>query len=113
MEKMITLRQPPKLVFGNGCSQQLAEDLSGLGRSRVLIVTSNPVMPIVSPLSEQLKSKGITVTAWDAGDSEPTIAMLDAGVETFRSMQADAVVGLGGGSVLDLAKLIAALHDSR
>lgn len=83
-----------------------------LGRSRVLIVTSNPIVPLARPLSDQLKSKGMAVTIWDAGDSEPTIEMLEAGLETSRSIQAEAVIGLGGGSVLDLAKLIAALHDS-
>jgi alcohol dehydrogenase len=112
MERIITLRQPPKLVFGNGCSEQLVDDFSRLGFSKVLIVTSNPVVPLVRPLSDQLKTKGIAVHIWDEGDGEPTIEMLEAGLETFRSIQADAVVGLGGGSVLDLAKLIAALHDS-
>jgi alcohol dehydrogenase class IV len=111
MERIITLRQPQKLVFGNGCSEQLVEDFSMLGFSRALIVTSGPILPLIKPLSDQLKNKGMAVTVWDAGDSEPTIEMLEAGLETFRSIQVDAVVGLGGGSVLDLAKLIAALCD--
>jgi len=111
MERSITLRQPQKLVFGNGCSQQVVEDFSRLGCSRVLIVTSGPILPLVRPLSDQLKNKEIAVHIWDAGDSEPTIKMLEGGLETFRGFQADAVVGLGGGSVLDLAKLIAVLCD--
>lgn len=113
MERTIILRQPAKLVFGNGCSEQLADDLSRLGRSKVLLVTSNPVMPLVRPLSDQLHNKGMSVTVWQTNDSEPTIEMLEAGLEAFRSVQADAVVGLGGGSVLDLAKLIAALCYGR
>jgi alcohol dehydrogenase len=78
-----------------------------------LIVTSGPVVPLVMPLSAQLKNKGIAANVWDAGNSEPTIEMLEAGLKTSRSIQADAVVGLGGGSVLDLAKLIAALCDGK
>lgn len=112
MERIITLRQPQKLVFGNGCSRQVVEDFSQLGFSRVLIMTSDPILPLVRPLSDQLKNKGIAVTIWDAGDSEPTTEMLDAGLETCRRIQADAVIGLGGGSILDLAKLVAALCDS-
>jgi alcohol dehydrogenase class IV len=111
MERIIILRQPQKLVFGNGCSEQVVEDFSRLGFSRVLIVTSDPILPLIRPLSDQLQNKGIVANVWDAGDSEPTIEMLEAGLETFRSIQADAVVGLGGGSVLDLAKLISALCD--
>lgn len=112
MESIITLRQPQKLVFGNGCSEQVVEDLSRLVCSRVLIVTSTPMLPLVRPLSDQLKKKRIVADVWQAGDSEPTIEMLEEGLEICRSIQADAVVGFGGGSVLDLAKLIAALCDS-
>ena len=81
MEQMITLRQPRKLVFGNGCSRQVIEDFSGLGFSRVLIVTSGPILPLVRPLSDPLKNKGIEAAIWDAGDCEPTIEMLDAGFD--------------------------------
>ena len=112
MESIITLRQPQKLVFGNGCSEQIIEDLSRLGCRQVLIVTSDPIAALVRPLADQLRNNGVAVTVWDAGDCEPTIEMLEAGLETFRRIQADAVVGFGGGSVLDLAKLIAALCDS-
>ncbi len=112
MERSVTLRQPQKLVFGNGCSEQVAEDLSCLGCSRVLIVTSEPIVPLVMPLVEQFKNKGIPANVWQAGDREPTIEMLEEGLETCRKVRADAVIGFGGGSVLDLAKLMAALCDS-
>ena len=111
MEKIVILRQPQKLVFGNGCSEQIIRDIPRLGISRVLIVTSKPIMPFVQPLSDQLKNEGIAVTVWDTSDCEPTIEMLEAGLETFRRIRADGVIGFGGGSVLDLAKLIAALCD--
>ncbi len=111
MERILILRQPQKLVFGNGCSEQVIEDFTGLGCNRVLIVTSDPILPLVKPLSDQLKNNGIAVTVWDAGDREPTMEMLEAGLETCRNIRADAVIGFGGGSVLDLAKLIAALCD--
>jgi alcohol dehydrogenase class IV len=113
IERIITLRQPRKLVFGNGCSNQVIEDLSRRGCSSVLIVTSEPIVPLVRPLSNQLESKGIAVNICDAGDCEPTMEMLEAGLEACRSIQADVVIGFGGGSVLDLAKLIAALCDSQ
>lgn len=111
MERVLTLRQPRKLVFGDGCSEQLVEDLSRMDCHRVLIVTSAPVVPLVQPLADRLKNSGPAVRIWEAADCEPTIAMLEAGLETVREFRADAVVGLGGGSVLDLAKLIAALGD--
>ena len=110
---MIILRQPQKLVFGNGCSEQLIEDFLRLGLRKVLIVTSDAIVPLANPLAEKLKNKGVAVSMWKANDGEPTIEMLEAGLEAFESFHADAVVGFGGGSVLDLAKLIAALYDGQ
>jgi alcohol dehydrogenase class IV len=113
MERIIVLRQPQKLVFGNGCSEQVVEDLVQAGLDRVLIVTSGPVVPPAEPLADRLRGNGRAVRIWQADDGEPTIEMLEAGLEVFRGFGADAVIGLGGGSVLDLAKLIAALGDGR
>jgi alcohol dehydrogenase class IV len=70
MERIIILRQPQKLVFGNGCSEQVVEDFSRLGFSRVLIVTSDPILPLIRPLSDQLQNKGIVANVWDAGDMQ-------------------------------------------
>lgn len=111
MKRIITLRLPRKLVFGNGCSEQIAEDISGLGCRRVMFVTSDPVLPLAFPLAERLKGSGVDVTLWRAEACEPNLEMLEIGIEACRGIQAEAVVGLGGGSVLDLAKLIAALSD--
>lgn len=113
MEGIITLRQPRQLVFGNGCSEQIVHDIPGLGLKRAMIVTSAPVHGLVLPLCEKLKERGIQVTVSNVLDREPTLEMAASGIETCRSTGADAVVGVGGGSVLDLAKLIAALCDGR
>jgi alcohol dehydrogenase class IV len=42
---IVTLLQPPRIVFGNGCAPQCAEFLAQRGVKRVLLVSSTPVLP--------------------------------------------------------------------
>ena len=52
------------------------------------------------------------VTVFDAIPGEPDIATLEAALEAARRCRPELIVGLGGGSVLDVAKLVAVLWDS-
>ena len=52
---IVTLLQPPHLVFGNGCAPQAADFLARRGVKRVLLVTSKSVRPQITPLVDALK----------------------------------------------------------
>ncbi len=105
----ITLLQPAKLVLGRGALTQCAQDLNARGFRRILVVTSPPTARLAGPLREL---PGVTI--YDAIDREPTVAMFERLLLEVRESAPDAVVGLGGGSALDAAKLAAALvHNAR
>lgn len=109
--KLVNLQQPKRIVFGDGALLQAAE-IVDLGIKRVLLVTSTPIVPLARPLVEALEKRGATVTVFGGVDSEPSITLFEAVLEVARSANPDAVVGVGGGSPLDVAKLVAALHGS-
>lgn len=109
--QLVTLQQPKRIVFGDGALQQAAEILD-LGIRRVLVVTSTPIVPLAQPLVETLESRGATVTVYGEVNQEPSISVFEAVREVARSANPQAVVGIGGGSPLDVAKLVAALHGS-
>ena len=111
-DRILIMQQPKRLVYGNGCTSQFIEDFTALGLNKVFIITSPPLLPVIQPLIESLKSKGISIIIWDSISIEPTTEMLNDALEAYHSSGCDAVVGIGGGSVLDVAKLIAVLHDS-
>lgn len=112
MNRTITISQPRTLVFGNGCSSQFVKDFASLGLQRLFVVTAPPIMSLVQPLMESLKKTGVTVSVWDGISAEPTIETLEKALKAVRRSKVDAVLGIGGGSVLDVAKLVAVLHDS-
>ena len=108
---LVNLQQPKRIVFGAGALPQAA-DIADLGVRRALIVTSTPIVPLAQPLVEALESRGVTVTVYGGVDTEPSVSVFEAVLDVARSAQPDAVVGIGGGSPLDTAKAVAALHDS-
>lgn len=109
--ELVTLQQPKRILFGDGALQQAAE-IVDLGIRRVLLVTSTPIVPLARPLVEALEKRGASVTVYGGVDTEPSISVFEAVLEVARSANPDAVVGIGGGSPLDVAKLVAALHGS-
>jgi alcohol dehydrogenase class IV len=111
--RIIVIQQPRRLVFGNGCVSQFVEDFAASGLRKAFIITAPPILPHVEPLIDSLKKKGTTVSIWDAISSEPTIDMFEDARRAGQAARMDAVIGVGGGSVLDVAKLVAALHDSK
>ncbi len=105
----ITLLQPPRIVFGNGCAPQCAELLAQRGIRRVILVTSTPVLPALVPVLEALRRAKIDVVAGPMIDCEPTRTMFAEALKVARAEQIEAALGIGGGSAMDVAKLVAAL----
>lgn len=110
--KAITLLQPQKIVFGTGCIQTFAEDYQKLGLRRLLVLTAPPIVPLIGPTLDLLKAKGISIEVFHHILAEPTVNDFKQILEAARRFAADSVVGIGGGSVLDVTKLVAAFIHS-
>lgn len=95
-----------RIIFGAGTSQQIAEITQGFGKRPFLVTGKNSSRADFA--IEQLQTHGMTVTQF-AIASEPSTDIVLAGVEMAREQNCDVVIGLGGGSVIDGAKAIAAL----
>lgn len=98
-----------RIIFGSGTRNKIADDIAALGR-HVLIVTGS-TSERASFLAELLQKAGCRVKIFSV-EGEPTVEMVNVGVEQARQMQCNAVVSLGGGSVIDTGKAIAALVDN-
>ncbi|GAA0283434.1 iron-containing alcohol dehydrogenase [Alteraurantiacibacter aestuarii] len=99
--------------IGVGAVRRCADDVAARGAGKVLIVTSQPIEHMTGGLAGQLAALGIAVQVHAAPDGEPTRADLARAMDAARRFGADFVIGFGGGSALDVAKLIAALLDGR
>ena len=110
--KAITLLQPQKIVFGTGCIQTFVEDYKKLGCQRLFVLTAPPIMPLIEAPLEELRKAGVSIEINQSLTAEPTVNDFKAILQEARSFGADSVVGIGGGSVLDCTKLVAAFINS-
>lgn len=106
---------PTQIHFGPGARTLAAEHLKTAAITRPLIVTDKGVaaLPLTASLTGDLKAAGLAPTVFGGVWGNPTASQVRAGVEAYRAHDADAVVGLGGGAALDVAKAVAlmAVHD--
>jgi len=106
---IVTLLQPARIVFGNGCAPQCADFLAQRGVKRVLLVSSSPVLPTLGEVQAALEKNGVKIIHAPPVDSEPTQALFENILNFARAENIDGVLGIGGGSAIDVAKLVAAL----
>jgi alcohol dehydrogenase class IV len=108
----LRMYSPRRLAFGCDCTASLATDLEQDGCKRVFFLTARVTEPFAQEFARQLQARGIVTDILSGVESEPTVEMFHETLTHARSFNADAVVGIGGGSVLDLAKLLAAFNVS-
>ncbi len=105
----ITINQPKKLVIGKGALSQLVNSLLERKPNKIFIVTDPNVADRVLPFFDFLRENNIEVQSFLASGAEPTFKDLEIVIDQARGQNSDFIIGVGGGSVLDLAKLVAAL----
>lgn len=99
----------PKIVFGAGA----IEFLASLPSKKALIVCDRFLAERGTHrvVVEQLQKAGAKVEVFGEVEPEPHITTVEAGLKLARSFEPDMVVGLGGGSAMDMAKAIYALYE--
>ena len=95
-----------RIIFGQGTVKKVAPMASEMGNLALLITGHN--VERAAPLLESLKNAGMQIVTFSVS-GEPTIKLTIEGVELARQNASDIVIGMGGGSVIDTAKAIAAL----
>lgn len=101
----------PVLHFGVGCLAELPGQIAALRASRPMIVTDKGIVDagLIAPIEETLKVAGLAVTIFDAVTADPPEKTVLQAIDAAKSADVDIVIGLGGGSSLDTAKVVAAL----
>ena len=109
--KMHTFHSPNKIILGMNTTSIVPEEIKKLGGGRLLLVTDPGVVRagLISPVEESLKTKNLDYVLYDAVEPEPPARVIDRGAEIFKSERCSIILGLGGGSSLDVAKGISLL----
>lgn len=100
------------MVFGPGCLDGLKDEILDRGLKRLFILTVPAVLENISKLISGLEKEGVSISVDTSVLQEPTFADLGRLLDGARQAKPDGVIGIGGGSVLDVAKLVAAQLDN-
>jgi alcohol dehydrogenase class IV len=100
----------PKLIFGLRTSAQIGIHASGFGRCALLVTGAGSLARSghLQRIQDRLLERGMQVSRWSIG-GEPSPEMIDRAVRQTGNRNIDVVVAVGGGSVLDAGKAIAAM----
>jgi alcohol dehydrogenase class IV len=103
-------RVAPAIKFGSGLASLLAEELAPICDSKQVLLISDPAI-VASGLADTvmtaLKKDGFAAALFDDLIGETSAVSIDSAAEIIRSGRPSAVIGLGGGSALDIAKMAA------
>lgn len=100
---------PKKVLFGVGCLDSVGEEAKKLGATKALLV----IDPIVAKLGiterakRSLEKQQIGVDVFDGVEPEPRIEIVHKTTQIVKNGNFDVVVGIGGGSTMDIAKATA------
>jgi alcohol dehydrogenase class IV len=103
---------PRQTTFvGPGSALRLCDSIAQFGFRRVLIVTDAILVQLgmVEPLRRALAERGVDVAIHDGITPDPTYDVLQRGCEAAQAHRSDAILAVGGGSVIDAAKVIGAM----
>lgn len=111
----MTLHQfsfPTAIHFGNGARKAVAAHLMAQGVSRPLIVTDRGLAALPAFAEFLSLLNGLNISTFSGVFGNPTRSQVVEGAKAYQAHQADAVIGIGGGAAMDVAKVVglAATH---
>ncbi len=114
LNRVYTWEMPAKLIFGPGCARQAGDELRKLGGSKALITTDRGVegAGVLAPVLEGLASAGVAHAIYSGVEPNPSIRCVADAVALYRAEGCDCLLGVGGGSSMDTAKITGAVISS-
>ncbi len=100
-----------KIIFGTGCLKDIGKEAALLGNHAFLIVGRSFLRKTgwLNKIVGLLEESKVKVSTFEQVPPEPTIGDTQLALNTFQQSTCDIVIGIGGGSVLDVAKTVAVI----
>ncbi len=101
----------PRIIMGCGSVTEVPAEVKRCGADSVMIVTDEGLVKagLVGPTEEALRDAGITLSRFDGVDPDPRYEIAQEAARTAKDSGAGALLAIGGGSPIDIAKVAALL----
>jgi alcohol dehydrogenase class IV len=106
---------PSKILFGIDAVKEVAAEVKVLGGGKALIVTDPGLVKagLVEAIEGPLNSEGITYSLYDKVEPEPPARVVDQCAQYLKDEKCDSIIGMGGGSSMDVAKGVSILATNK
>jgi alcohol dehydrogenase class IV len=114
MEKITLFRTTKRILFGLGAVEKIGAEAQLLKAKKVLIVTDPGVIQagLLEGVKTSLQSAGLPFVIFDGVEPDPRIEVVEKSVEKAKAERIDLIIGFGGGSSLDIAKVTSILFTN-
>jgi alcohol dehydrogenase class IV len=104
----------PPIVFGSGAADRVGDEVQKLGFKKGLLVTDKVMvkLPGFETISQALERSHIPIALYDGVSNEPTLEIVQDGLNICRDKSCDFVIAIGGGSPIDTAKAISIMSTN-
>ncbi len=111
LNRITLFRTTKRIVFGPGAVETIGAEVQLLKGKKVLVVTDPGIIQagLLDSLTDPLKAAGLPFALFDGVESDPRIEVVEQCAEKSRQEAADLLIGYGGGSSLDIAKVTSVL----
>lgn len=112
-DNMLWFRVPEKVYFKYGCLPVALSELKEMNKKKVFIVTDKVLFDLgyADKVTNLLDEYGIGYKVFTDVQPDPTLQAARRGVEEIKSFEPDVIIGLGGGSAMDAAKIMQVLYE--
>lgn len=111
INRIIQVKTPGTMLFGVGARKKLPQQAKGLSEGPFLIVTDSGLVKagVVKEIEGLMSGAGFKVSLFDEVEPDPEVKVVGKCVRAIDSTGARAVIGIGGGSSMDIAKTASAM----
>lgn len=112
-DNMLWFKVPEKVYFKYGCLPIALKELKVMGKKKAFIVTDKVLYDLgyTKSITKVLDESGIAYSIFTDVEPDPTIQIAKKGAEEMRNFEPDVIIGLGGGSSMDAAKIMHVLYE--
>ena len=105
--KLWLFRTPGNILFGNDAAKEIGKQVRRLHGTNALVITDKGLVQagIAAKIENLLKDEGIKIAVFDEVEPDPSVEVVEKSFDFAKQNDYDVIVGLGGGSSIDIAKI--------
>lgn len=101
---------PVRVLYGPGRTDEIGKEAAQIGKTALVVTYADApyLQPLIDRVCDLLKNAGVRPVLHEAATANPQLCQARSGVDKCKKEGVNLVIGVGGGSAMDLSKVIAA-----